>query len=178
MPILGALLRNACHHIDYGYVTDILYVIRNEGLKPSEEIIRIVELFHSKRHYLLKSQGEAAPLADVKELSKFTQKLRRWQKYMGFEGLRKEEIIKLLREKPHKQYREKQVEGAEHDKNSNIRNLYKKGHTLHKFTKSKFDDEGGIRTPVKEQQKLESGQEKPEPDNTGSKRKRRGGIRK
>lgn len=145
--ILGALLKNACHANSYPYISDILYMLIDKGIKPSKEFLTIIDTYHGKTLSRFIRKRNFLPEKQTTAFFQFSREYKRWQKRTGLYGLQLDEAVKMIQEHPWKQFKESQPEGEENVKNSKKMHLRKKGHLLHKFRDAKLDDEGGYKRP-------------------------------
>lgn len=141
------MLKNGCFSNSYQYILYILNLVKENELKPSEEFVNIIEKYNSHKYFKFSNETNASPKNQVDEFFAFSKEYLNWKQYMGLSGLRGPEISRHLREGPWQQFKENLSDGAEHLKNTRIRRLWKKGHSLHKFRDAKLTDDGGYNLP-------------------------------
>ncbi|KAG5670393.1 hypothetical protein PVAND_000661 [Polypedilum vanderplanki] len=121
LPIIGAMLKQACCHKDFNYIMDILYIMKNLNLKPNEKIFETLDTFIIGCNFLKKKDNKNVPLNFRKNVKKFKEDLAKWKADMGINPNQTKEEMKILKEKPWDQFQEIQPEGFEETKKARHR---------------------------------------------------------
>ncbi len=121
MPILGAMVKQGCCTKNFFYVLDILTIIKNFKIKPSEELMETLDRFIVSCNMLRKKDSKHAPPNFRKNLKLFKERFQQWKDDVGIGNLKQsEEVKKALAEKPWDQFQEAQRTGYEDPKNQKM----------------------------------------------------------
>jgi pentatricopeptide repeat domain-containing protein 1 len=123
MQILGAMMRQGCVRKNFDYVLEILNIIREGRLRPSEQLLLNLDKF-VKRCKKMTHMPDQLP-SFKKEVYIFLQKLNNWKDFMGLKDLKVEEAVKKVRDHPWDQFRNTQKEGFEEEKNKKLKHKKK-----------------------------------------------------
>ncbi|XP_055847167.1 pentatricopeptide repeat-containing protein 1, mitochondrial [Episyrphus balteatus] len=116
--ILGAMLRQGCAQKAFPYICEILQISLDENIRPNDVFLRHLDNFYKQcaqlidiRHFSTKTKTFR------KEHAQFCKKYRTWQEEQGIEGLKLDDAIKKLKQRPYQHFKEDTVEGLEDIKN-------------------------------------------------------------
>nr|XP_017016653.1 pentatricopeptide repeat-containing protein 1, mitochondrial [Drosophila kikkawai] len=138
MPILGAMLWQGCANKSFGYVNEIMQLSLEEGLKPNEPFLRHLHNFHRGCARAIDARHPSTKTAAFKKgHSKFCDKYRLYYEELGLTGLKLEDAIARVKERPYARYKEEPVEGKEPLKHEQIKRKTK----LRKYIKKIKIDE-------------------------------------
>lgn len=130
------MLRIAIHVNDYDYVIDVLKYAMDENIKPSCKFAEMLRKFKSYRYNELQMKpNETAQL----EFNRFYGIYKKWKQQMDLDGLRADDVTKLLNVNPWKQIKEGDIEGLEPVKNKITRRTWKLQHSLKKLSANKIE---------------------------------------
>ncbi|KAI8129541.1 mitochondrial, Pentatricopeptide repeat-containing protein 1 [Lucilia cuprina] len=121
IQILGAMLRQGCAQKSFPYICEIMQISLDENIKPNEIFLRHLNNFYLQcaraidaRHPTTKNK------LYKKEHKKFCDKYRLYQEEHGIDGLKLEDAIKKIKERPYDHYKEQDGEGIEPIKNEKL----------------------------------------------------------
>lgn len=118
MPILGAMIRNACIAKNFEYVKDLLIIVRKFELKPSVQLMETLETFIKICNAEKKKDLKHQPKNFRENVKKFKEFYEKWKTDIGLGKTEKiEDIRDVLEDKPWEQFQEAQAEGYENPKN-------------------------------------------------------------
>lgn len=120
IPILGAMMRQACVRRNFGYVLEVLELIKYLKLKPSEKLLDNLDAFHKSCVKLIQKKDPLATKKFRHDLNNFEQCLENWKEAMGLKDLKLEEAKKILKDAPWNQYQTTQANGFEEPKNQKL----------------------------------------------------------
>lgn len=84
--MMGALLRNAGHCLDFERGIFILAFSQAEGIKPDKRVVRIADQFNTRAYNLLQKKQLSA--ADVKWYKEFLKIYKEWHKHFALHAIR------------------------------------------------------------------------------------------
>lgn len=129
-------MKNAIHKSDYDYTIDVLDYAKDNDIKPSAKFAEMLSEFKNKRYRRLQKQPHEQELT---KFNQFYKVYKKWKTQMGLVNLSPDDVDKLLNIHPWKQIKEPEGTGIEDVKNSKIRRLWKRQHTLEKLTPSRLE---------------------------------------
>ncbi|XP_055913654.1 pentatricopeptide repeat-containing protein 1, mitochondrial [Eupeodes corollae] len=116
--ILGAMLRQGCAQKAFGYVSEILQISLDENVPPNDVFFRHLDNFYKQCAQLLDIRHSMTRNKNFKrDHAKFCKKYRTWQEEHGIEGLKLEDAIKKLKQRPYQHFKEDSIDGVEDVKN-------------------------------------------------------------
>lgn len=131
IQILGAMVKQGCCTKNYDYVLDMLDIIKQFKIKPSEELMETLSRFITGLNFLKKKDNKDLPPNFRKNVKIFKEHFQKWKNEMGIGELEKpEEIKKVLKEKPWEQFQEAQASGYEEPKNQKMQMKKKTQHHI------------------------------------------------
>ncbi|XP_052845835.1 LOW QUALITY PROTEIN: pentatricopeptide repeat-containing protein 1, mitochondrial [Drosophila gunungcola] len=114
MPILGAMLRQGCANKSFSYINEIIQLSLEEGIKPNESFLRHLHNFHRGCARAIDARHPSTKTAAFKKgHSKFCDKYRLYYEELGLAGLKLEDAIAKVKERPYQKYKEPAAEGME-----------------------------------------------------------------
>lgn len=116
IKILGAMLKAGCVKKNFNYIMEVLHIIKDLKLKPSDRIIEMLAIFVKSCNRFKKRDWKIATKEFRHDFNIFKQKLSSWQNSMGLADLEFEEAKKLLKDAPWEQFQTVQAEGFEDTK--------------------------------------------------------------
>lgn len=125
MQILGAMLKSGCVKKNFDYIIEVLYIIKDLRLKPSEKALETLSIFLKSCNKFKKKDWQYASKDFRLEFNTFKVKLSNWKNEMGLEDMELEEVKKNLKEAPWEQFQTTQAEGFEKPKAEKLRNVKK-----------------------------------------------------
>jgi pentatricopeptide repeat domain-containing protein 1 len=123
IQILGAMLRQGCARRNFEYVLEILNIIRDQRLRPSEQLLVNLDKFVKNCRKRIHMPEHTASFK--KEYHIFLQKLENWKDVMGLKDLPVQEAVKKVREHPWEQFKQSQAVGFEAEKNQKLKHKKK-----------------------------------------------------
>lgn len=121
IQILGAMLKQGCSKKNFAYVLEILDLITELRLKPSEQLLKNIDYFQRSCVKLIKVKDQAANKKFRNEFNNFEQRIDNWKEDIGIKDLQLEEATRLLKNAPWEQFQTHQTEGFESEKNQKLR---------------------------------------------------------
>lgn len=125
MHILGAMLKSGCVKKNFDYVMEILEIIREMKLKPSEKMLEVLDIFIKSCNKYKKRDLKDTPREFRNEFNSFKQKLEKWKDATGLKDIEFSEAKKILKEAPWEQFQSTQADGYEDLKGMKIRKITK-----------------------------------------------------
>ncbi|CRL06978.1 CLUMA_CG020011, isoform A [Clunio marinus] len=113
IQILGAMLKTACIKKNFDYVIDVLDIIKDLNLKPSERIIDCLDALIKVCNKFRKKDWTVASKEFRKDFGTFKQKLEKWKVDVGLRDLELSEAKKILKDAPWEQFQSVQADGFE-----------------------------------------------------------------
>ncbi|XP_037948799.1 pentatricopeptide repeat-containing protein 1, mitochondrial-like, partial [Teleopsis dalmanni] len=107
VEILGAMLRQGCATKNFSYVMDIMQISLDENIKPNEIFLRHLHNFYKHCAKLIDARHPTSKTKTFKKMhSKFCNKLHTYHEELGIAGLKLEDAIKKIKQRPYDQYKE------------------------------------------------------------------------
>lgn len=157
MPILGAMVKQGCYKKSFGYILDMLRIIKQFRMKPSEQLMETLDIFIKSCNYEKKKDSKNLTPKFRENVKRFKADYQKWKDDMGLGNVEKIEDIKtVLKEKPWDQFQEAQPEGFEDPKNQVMQRRKKLAHHI-KMIKTRdvlIKDVNAIKIPRGEKQKI------------------------
>ncbi|EDV96305.1 pentatricopeptide repeat-containing protein 1, mitochondrial [Drosophila grimshawi] len=150
MPILGAMLRQGCAQKSFAYINEIMQLSLEESIQPNEAFLRHLHNFHrgcaraiDARHPSTKTE------AFKKGHSKFCDKYRLFYEEHGLSGLKLEDAVAKLKQRPYAQFKESPVTGLETAKHEQVKRKTKIRKYIKKIKIDELQDDPHLSEPVK-----------------------------
>ncbi|KAH8398384.1 hypothetical protein KR215_009520 [Drosophila sulfurigaster] len=122
IAILGAMLRQGCAQKSFSYINEIMQLSLEEGIKPNEPFLRHLFNFHRGCARAIDARHPSTKTTAFKKgHSKFCDKYRLFLEEHGLTGLKLEDAVNKLKERPYAQYKETPVEGIEPTKHEEVK---------------------------------------------------------
>lgn len=138
MHILGAMLKQGCHHRDFSYVIEVMDITKNERLKPNEQFLMHLQRFKQDCFNMQKTNSKyATNEAFEAGFEKFRFKLRKWKEFMGLDR-KLDDAVKAVQEHPWEQFRSVEATGVEDVKNPKQRREKKLSRHIKRLTPTKL----------------------------------------
>ncbi|KAH8349850.1 hypothetical protein KR084_007894 [Drosophila pseudotakahashii] len=142
MPILGAMLRQGCANKSFGYINEIIQLSLEEGLKPNESFLRHLHNFHRGCARAIDARHPSTKTAAFKKgHSKFCDKYRLYYEELGLAGLKLEDAIAKVKERPYEKYKLPPVEGKEPLKHEQLKHKTKQRKYIKKIKIDELQDD-------------------------------------
>lgn len=139
-------MNNATYIKDYDFVIDVVEYAINERISPSHRFMEMLNEFNKSRYFTLRNRSD-----DDEEYIKFKRFYRvykDWKVHNNLVGCSGDDISKSLRVHPWKQIKEDEGYGLERVKNSKIRRLWKRQHTLEKLTPNRIKNLPNVKDEI------------------------------
>uniref|UniRef100_A0A1A9ZMI7 PPR_long domain-containing protein n=1 Tax=Glossina pallidipes TaxID=7398 RepID=A0A1A9ZMI7_GLOPL len=121
IAILGAMLRQGCERNSFPYICEIMQISLDEHVKPNAIFLRHLDNFYIKCARAIDARRPwTKTKAFKKNHMKFCDKYRLYQEEHGILGLKLDDAIKRLRQKPYDYYKEDAIDGLENVKNEKL----------------------------------------------------------
>ncbi|KAM7356823.1 pentatricopeptide repeat-containing protein 1, mitochondrial-like [Cochliomyia hominivorax] len=121
IQILGAMLRQGCAQKSFPYVCEIMQISLDENIKPNEVFLRHLHNFYLQCARAIDARHPSTKIKSFKkEHMKFCDKYRLYQEEHAIDGLKLEDAIKKIKERPYEHYKEEGIEGMEPLKNEKL----------------------------------------------------------
>ncbi|KAL9912201.1 pentatricopeptide repeat-containing protein 1, mitochondrial [Glossina fuscipes fuscipes] len=121
IEILGAMLRQGCEHNSFPYVCEIMQISLDENVKPNPLFLRHLDNFYIKCARAIDARRPWTKTKTFKKNHmKFCDKYRLYQEEHGILGLKLDDAIKKLRQRPYDYYKEDTIDGLENIKNEKL----------------------------------------------------------
>ncbi|KAH8278303.1 hypothetical protein KR044_010621, partial [Drosophila immigrans] len=122
IAILGAMLRQGCAQRSFSYVNEIMQLSLEEGIKPNEPFLRHLHNFHRGCARAIDARHPSTKTPAFKKgHSRFCDKYRLFNEEHGLTGLKHEDAVNKLKERPYAQYKEGAVSGIEPTKHNEVK---------------------------------------------------------
>ncbi|XP_017042511.2 pentatricopeptide repeat-containing protein 1, mitochondrial [Drosophila ficusphila] len=142
MPILGAMLRQGCANKSFGYINAIIQLSLEEGIKPNETFLRHLHNFHRGCARAIDARHPSTKTVSFKKgHSKFCDKYRLYYEELGLAGLKLEDAIAKVKERPYEKYKVPPVEGLEPLKHEQLKRKTKLRKYIKKINIDKLQDD-------------------------------------
>lgn len=142
MPILGAMLRQGCANKSFSYVNEIIQLSLEEGLKPNEAFLRHLHNFHRGCARAIDARHPSTKTAAFKKgHSKFCDKYRLYYEEQGLSGLKLEDAIAKVKERPYEQFKLPPVNGMEPLKHEQLKHKTKQRKYIKKIKIHELKDD-------------------------------------
>lgn len=125
IQILGAMLKSGCIKKNFEYVMEILNIIQEFRLKPSDKMLEVLESFIKICNKSKKRDVKDTPKDFRHEFNTFKQKLEKWKHEMGIKSVEFAEARKILKEAPWEQFQSTQADGFENLKGQRLQKISK-----------------------------------------------------
>lgn len=131
MPILGAMVKQGCFNKNFGYILDMLRIIKQFKMKPSEQLMETLDIFIKSCNFEKKKSMRNLSPKFRENVRMFKESYQKWKEEMGLGNIEKIEDIKaVLKEKPWDQFQEATPEGYEDPKNQKMQKRKKLEHHI------------------------------------------------
>ncbi|KAH8365803.1 hypothetical protein KR093_004600 [Drosophila rubida] len=142
IAILGAMLRQGCARKSFDYVNEILQLTLEEGIKPNEPFLRHLHNFHRGCARAIDARHPSTKTIVFKKgHSRFCDKYRIFYEEHGLSGLKLEDAVNKLNEKPYAQYKEASVAGIEPSKHDKVKRKTKVRRYIKKIKIAELKDD-------------------------------------
>ncbi|KAH8378670.1 hypothetical protein KR009_000641 [Drosophila setifemur] len=142
MPILGAMLRQGCSQKSFAYVNEIMQLSLEEGIKPNEPFLRHLHNFHRGCARAIDARHPTTKTATFKKgHSKFCDKYRLYYEELGLAGLKLEDAIIQVKERPYAKFKAQPVDGMEPLKHEQIKRKTKQRKYIKKIKIDELQDD-------------------------------------
>nr|XP_016936078.1 pentatricopeptide repeat-containing protein 1, mitochondrial [Drosophila suzukii] len=142
MPILGAMLRQGCANKSFGYINEIIQLSLEEGIKPNESFLRHLHNFHRGCARAIDARHPSTKTAAFKKgHSKFCDKYRLYYEELGLAGLKLEDAIAKIKERPYEKFKLPPVEGMEPLKHEQLKHKTKQRKYIKKIKIDQLQDD-------------------------------------
>ncbi|XP_017071348.2 pentatricopeptide repeat-containing protein 1, mitochondrial [Drosophila eugracilis] len=142
MPILGAMLRQGCAKKSFTYINEIIQLSLEENIKPNETFLRHLHNFHRGCARAIDARHPSTKTAAFKKgHSKFCDKYRLYYEELGLAGLKLEDAIAKVKERPYEQYKLPSVKGMEPLKNDHLKHKTKQRKYIKKIKINELRDD-------------------------------------
>ncbi|XP_016989806.1 pentatricopeptide repeat-containing protein 1, mitochondrial [Drosophila rhopaloa] len=142
MPILGAMLRQGCANKSFGYINEIIQLSLEEGIKPNESFLRHLHNFHRGCARAIDARHPSTKTVVFKKgHSKFCDKYRLYYEELGLAGLKLEDAIAKVKERPYEKYKVPPVEGMEPLKHEHLKRKTKPRKYIKKIKIDELQDD-------------------------------------
>lgn len=150
IAILGAMLRQGCAQKSFAYVNEIMQLSLEGNIKPNEAFLRHLHNFHRGCARAIDARHPSTKTAAFKKgHSKFCDKYRIFYEEQGLTGLKLEDAINKLKERPYAQYQEPSVTGMEPTKHEEVKRKTKDRKYIKKIKIAELSDDPYPSNPFK-----------------------------
>lgn len=124
-PILGAMLKSACVTRNFDYIIEVLYIIKDLNIKPSDRMMDVLDKFMKSCNRYKKKDFKHTTKEFREDYSNFKMRLQAWRSVMGMKDLGIGEVKKALKDAPWEQFQSRQPDGYEDPKGQRQQKLKK-----------------------------------------------------
>ncbi|KAM8711006.1 hypothetical protein ACLKA7_017609 [Drosophila subpalustris] len=150
IAILGAMLRQGCAQKSFAYVNEIMQLSLEEDIRPNEAFLRHLHNFHRGCARAIDARHPSTKTPAFKKgHSKFCDKYRLYYEEQGLAGLKLEDAVNKVKERPYAQYKEATVTGIEPTKHEQVKRKQKVRKYIKKIKIAQLSDDPGDANPFK-----------------------------
>ena len=125
IQIVGAMLKTGCVTKNFNYVIDMLNLMSEWKIKPSERMLETLTIFIKTCNREKKKDNQKLPKNFRDDYNTFKMKFENWKSRNGLKDLELDEAKKLLKEAPWEQFQSVQADGYEDRKGTQKEKLKK-----------------------------------------------------
>ncbi|XP_034483232.1 pentatricopeptide repeat-containing protein 1, mitochondrial [Drosophila innubila] len=150
IAILGAMLRQGCAQKSFAYVNEIMQLCLEESIRPNEAFLRHLHNFHRGCARAIDARHPSTKTPAFKKgHSKFCDKYRLFYEEQGLSGLKLEDAVIKLKERPYAQYKATPETGMEPTKHEQVKRKTKARKYIKKIKIDQLSDDPSESNPFK-----------------------------